>query len=235
MWKTHSFADSATMTAACAQAIIAALEAGLEQRGVASLAVSGGSSPAPLYRLLADTPLDWQNISVVLVDERWVEPDAPGSNERFLRETLMTGYAAKASFIGLKTPAATPLMGLAAAEKRLDAIALPFDAIVLGMGADGHTASWFPHAQGLDGAIAKGAGLLAAITAQQSEITGTHVERITLTKSALSGARRCALMIAGSAKAEALNAAMEPGPVADLPIRALLHDPGFTLDIYQAP
>lgn len=235
MWTLHEFASPDAMTEACAEAVLVRLQSALDELGQASLAVSGGSSPKPLYERLSGEKLDWADVSVALVDERWVNPGEAGSNETFVRQTLLQNYADDARFVGLKTDGATPADGLAAAMAALSDVPVPFDAVILGLGPDGHTASWFPHAAGLADALAPGAPLLAAVTAHASPVTGAHLQRITLTKAALKGARHLALMISGDAKAEALARALEPGPVEELPVRALLHDDAYHLHIYQAP
>lgn len=231
----HAFADADSAARALSGRIEAALRAALADRGQASLMVSGGSSPAPLYRRLSQADLDWRRVSIVLADERWVAPGAPGSNEDFLRATLLQGPAAAACFIGLKTPHARAVDAVATLNARLEAAPHPFDAAVLGMGTDGHTLSWFPQADGLDAALATDQGWAAAITAPESAVTGPYVERMTLTRAALAGVRVCALVIAGAAKRQAFDQAAGPGPVAAMPVRALMRDPDLDLQTYWWP
>ena len=165
-------ADKTAMAQALAEPITDALTAAIAARGQAVLAVSGGSTPEALYRALAGADLDWSRVTVVLVDERWVEPGETGSNESFLASTLMTGKAAAARLVGLKAPGETPIDGLADVTARLGHIAFPPDVVILGMGEDGHTASWFPRADGLDAALAETGSPVAAIRAKQTAVTG---------------------------------------------------------------
>lgn len=225
-------ADGEAMAASLTETLTADLARAIAERGEAVIAVSGGSTPAALYRRLARADLDWSLVTVVLVDERWVDPGEAGSNESFVRDTLLTGPAARARFVGLKTPDPSPLDAVDAVEKRLEGIARAPDVVVLGMGPDGHTASWFPRAQGLDRALTRNGARVAAIQAAQTDVTGPHIQRMTLTFGAIAGARRLVLMIAGRAKRDALDLALQDGPVADMPVRALLRDPALPLEIH---
>jgi 6-phosphogluconolactonase len=100
------------------------------------------------------------------------------------------------------------------------------------MGPDGHTASWFPRAQGLDQALSRNGAKVAAVKADETDVTGRHTQRMTLTLGAIAGASRILLMIAGSAKRDALERALQDGPVADLPVRAVLRARDLPLEIH---
>lgn len=231
----RTFDNGEAAAEALAAAVTRTLQAALAARGHASLIVSGGSTPAPLYRRLAATELHWALIDVVLADERWVEPGADGSNEDFIRRTLLTEKAAAARFTGLKSAGAQPADGLDATEARLKALPWPADCAILGMGDDGHTLSWFPQADGLDNALAPDDALCAAISARPSPVTGTLTDRITLTMGALNGVTLGALLIKGAAKRAALEKATLPGPVDEMPVRALLNHPDLELQIFWSP
>jgi 6-phosphogluconolactonase len=224
-------ADGEAMASLLADRIRDDLSRALLERGTAVLAVSGGSTPAALYKRLSGADIDWTRVTIVLVDERWVDFDAPGSNAHFIHDTLLQGAAAKAQFIGLKTAAETPLDARDEVEARLADIGEP-DVVVLGMGADGHTASWFPRAQGLDAALSMSGPRIAAVQAAQTDVTGPHTQRMTLTLGAIAPAERIVLMISGASKREALERALQDGPVADQPVRALLRARDLPLEVH---
>ena len=222
------------MAEALAREIAARLTAAIDERGRASIAVSGGSTPKPLYQRLSKMDLDWSKVTAVLVDERWVEPGQPGSNEDFVRDSLLQNEAAGATFIGLKTPGLKPADGLQTAEGRLADLPLPLDVCILGMGNDGHTASWFPHATGLDTCLGTDRALLAAVRAEPSEVTGDHLDRITLTRRPVAQSGVIYLMISGEAKHETLKQAVAGRDVSAMPVRTLLQDDALPLSIHWA-
>ncbi|KAA5802270.1 6-phosphogluconolactonase [Alkalicaulis satelles] len=233
--RLREFSSAASAADSVAHDIAAALEAGLRERDVAVFAASGGSTPRPVYQALSGIDLDWARIHVVLADERWVDPGEAGSNETFIRETLLHDRAASARLTGLKSAHDGPQAGADAINARLSALPRPFDAVVLGMGDDGHSLSWFPHAQGLDQALNAKGPLACAITAHASAVTGVHTQRMTLTRAALNGVRRADLLTSGASKRAALEAALAHGPVADMPVRALLQDQHLPLTISWWP
>ncbi len=220
------FGTVAQMNIRLAQLIADRLALSIAQNGRASLALSGGSTPRGLYEQLSHEPINWAKVEVTLVDERFVPPGHEASNEKLVRETLLQNQAAAAAFTGLKGTAQTPEGAAMIANKALGALARPFDAVVLGMGEDGHTASWFSGADELDDVLdPQSSTLCAPLNAPQSPITGANTSRLTLTLSALKEARLCVLTLKGAGKKEAYEKALKPGPVKDMPIRAILRMP----------
>ncbi|MEK6201693.1 MAG: 6-phosphogluconolactonase, partial [Desulfobulbaceae bacterium] len=132
------FPSSGLLVEALAKRICDILRDGIHRRGQVSLAVSGGSTPIPLFARLAETELQWNKVSVSLVDERWVEPESRDSNENLVRTWLLRHKAAAARFIPMKTRASTALQGEEACALLQREIPLPYDCLILGMGNDGH-------------------------------------------------------------------------------------------------
>ena len=163
----HTADGAETLARDLADITAARLRAAVSARGAASLVVSGGRTPAPMFRALRACELPWERVTVTLADERWVPADAADSNERMVRAELLQGAAAAARFVGLVNAAPTPEAGRAATDAALRAIPRPFDVVMLGMGNDGHTASLFPDAPALAAALAP--ALAAALAPGQPD------------------------------------------------------------------
>ena len=236
MVKEFLFEDRASLFATLAQHCREHLSDALNKNGAASLMVSGGSTPAPLYETLSLSDLDWEKISVALVDERWVEKDHSASNEALIERCLLTTHAKNAPFVGMKTQAATAAEGCSETEALYRNLPQPFTISILGMGSDGHTASLFPHAQGLSEALASGSDLLtAAIIARQSDVTGPNTERLSLTLAGLLKSERLILLLTGKEKLDVFRTAMTDGAVEDMPVRAILRQSKVPVELYWAP
>jgi 6-phosphogluconolactonase len=206
------------LAAALADTIAAAIRKRLEKDGAAAIAVSGGTTPVRFFQALSEEILNWSAVTITLVDERWVSADSPRSNAGLVKTNLLRGRAAAASFIPLANAATTPEDGQAGIEQAIRALHLPFAAVTLGMGNDGHTASFFPGGDRLAEALNPSAGQII----ETMHAPGAGEPRVTLTLPLLLAADTVAIQIEGAAKRAALDAAMQPGPVLDMPIRAVL-------------
>lgn len=225
------FASMEELAHTFAAEIAHALALAHAMRGLASLVVSGGRSPVKLFEALRVQPLDWGRVCIALADERWVEPTDPASNERLVRDHLLKERAAAARFLGLKNAAPSPDVGAVAAWETFARVPRPFDLTILGMGNDGHTASLFPGSPNLTRALnptaAAGCVGMWAPTPPQP--------RLSLNLSALLDSRRIALLIAGEDKWRTLEAARAPGPIEQMPVRAVLKQSVTPVEVLWAP
>lgn len=211
-----SFPDRATLMTAAADRLETALREGLEARGDACAALSGGATPEAAYRALAARDLPWPKISFGLVDERFVPPDHPASNEALLRRSLAPALAAGATLLPLFSAACTPAEAAQRADARYQT--LHFDIALMGMGADGHTASWFAGAEGLNEALDP-ASARAVVAVRAPQAAGA-ADRLTLTLGAVARAEHVLLLVTGEEKRRRLQSALadsgDAAPVAAL-------------------
>lgn len=211
----QEYPDRDMLYLALSQLIAEQLSDEVHATGRATLSVPGGTSPGPVFDLLSAVALGWDKVTVVLNDERWVPESSPRSNTALLRARLLTGPAAAATLLPLHADTPEPEAALAALS---DAIAphLPITVLLLGMGADMHTASLFPGADLLDRAFAPDAPLLLPMRAPTAP-----EPRITLTAPVLQAAQHIHILITGAEKREALARAQTLTP-AEAPVRAVL-------------
>ena len=214
---------------------VASIGGAIEARGRAHFMTSGGSTPGPLLDQLAGHDrFDWSRVSVGLVDERWVPLDHDFSNEALVRARLLRGAAGAAGLIPMKTPDASPFGAVADRNAAYAPHCSPPDFILLGMGGDGHTASWFPRSKGLEAALSPQNGeVVAAIDATGCPGAGANVHRLTLTGPAVTSARAALLLVFGEDKLDVLEHAQTADPL-DMPVRHAIDGLGDRLLIVWA-
>lgn len=227
----HIFENPSALAEALADDVGARLAAAIAARGAASLAVSGGSTPKAFFRSLSRRELDWSKVTVTLVDERFVPPENDRSNHRLVADNLLQDGAAEARFVPLYQAAETAEAAAAIASERTASLGALLDVVVLGMGTDGHTASFFPGGTRLEEALdpTTPRGVITM------EAEGAGDPRLTFTFSSLQDAGYLVLHIEGSGKKEVLAQAEASGDEAEMPIRAMLRRAASPLQIYWAP
>jgi 6-phosphogluconolactonase len=225
----HEFASSEALALALAGTVAKVLGDAIAAAGKATIAVSGGTTPGLFFRTLSREKLDWAKVTVTLIDERFVPEGEPRSNAGLVAANLLQNEAAAAKFVGLYSEAGNVQ---SAAQRANDAIAhraLPLDAAILGMGADGHTASFFPDANNLTALLDP---------ASKSNVLAVHAPsgvepRLTLTLPRIAEAGFVALHIEGAEKRRVLETALNDS--AHLPVRAVFERSRTPVQVFWAP
>ncbi len=224
----NSFASPDELAERLADRIAAILQGAVEQRGQATLAVSGGRTPERLFSALSRRDIAWGKIVVTLVDERFVPQSDSRSNARLVAEKLCVANAAAASFVSLYRPAANVEEAARFAELSVAGLPRPFDVVVLGMGADGHAASFFPDAPDLEELLENRnrGSVLPVVAASAGE------PRLTLSLQLLCAARFIALHIEGEEKKRVLREALEER---NKPVSAFFDHAENGVQVYWTP
>jgi 6-phosphogluconolactonase len=208
MQPTIEVIDPASFPGAVAEEIALILRDAIESRGSATIAFSGGKTPATVYRLLSRPPYSeeagWGKTKLFLVDERWVPSEDIQSNARMLRETMRTLLEPQASaedYISILN------REVAASEQGIPS----FDLLLLGVGEDGHIASLFP------GSDAMSSSAIVVHTERAEEL-----KRVSLGIQTILSARRIMVLLTGEKKADIAKRVLTKDSLsADLPARLL--------------
>ena len=224
----YSTNNSESLAEDLSQSIGEILTEAIKKRGRASIAVSGGSTPIPLFKEFSLLNIDWKKVDLTLVDDRWVDSKNTDSNELLVRTHFIKNKASKVNFIPLKNDSKTAKDGQKISEEMLKNITLPFDVIVLGMGSDGHTASLFPCSEELS----EGMNLNNLNCLISTSPKTAPYERLSLTARVIIDAKNVFLHLNGSNKLHTLESAMEYQDSSKMPIYTFLEN---GLSIYWSP
>lgn len=219
-------ADGEAVAQAAKRRVVELCEVAVQERGRFTLALSGGSTPRRLYELLATESLPFKKMFFFFGDERHVPPDDEQSNFRMAKEAFFSRTPVPAQNIHRIRG---ELLNAGDAAQRYEEtlrkfFALPdgefprLDCVLLGLGADGHTASLFPGTEGL---------LETKKWVIGQRVEKLQTERISLTPPMLNAARAVIFLVQGADKAEPVHAALEvQGPAEELPARVVQPAPG---------
>lgn len=206
-----------------------ALQEAIRLRGRAYAVVSGGSTPRYMYRLLSRVPLRWENVFLILSDERWVPVDSVRSNENLIRKNLMGNNACCAELLSMYRKDCSPESAAEIVSDLLNDFTEPLDTVVLGMGIDGHIASIFPGAPNLESAITG----QAPCTVQ--DLRDLAETRLSLSLPFLLKARQMNLLFFGEDKKRMFEQALLKDLPGDYPVAAILHRQEAPTNVYWAP
>ena len=208
-----TFESKAGLQAAAASWIASALTDAIARRGSAVFMGSGGTTPGPIYEELSNAALDWEKVQIGLCDERWVDVDHPASNGAMMQRTLLQNNAAAAEYTPMKVPGTDPFSAVDQVDDLYQDAGLT-DVMLLGMGPDAHTLSWFQGGRGYENAISPDStSVVAAVEAIQSDVTGPNLLRMTLTEPCVAYARNVLLLITGAEKKKVFESAPQDAPV----------------------
>ena len=223
------FENASALDIALSEKVAAMLAVSIEEKGSASLVVSGGRTPMGFFHLLSQQVLDWSKVTVLLADERWVDAGHADSNEKLVRENLLINEASQATYLALKNDAEQALDGEAECEAALAGLDT-FTVLILGMGDDGHTASLFPGSEALAEGLDMNSGRSCIA------VTPLHAphQRMSLTLPRLLNSQQIVIHISGPSKQEVLQQAQAGDDVMELPIRSILQQQQAPLSIYWA-
>ena len=226
-YEMHVFPSRAELAQKLAETIAGKLFDAMAARGHGFAAVSGGSTPALLFAELSEAAIDWGKVTVTLIDERLVPPTSPRSNARLVADKLLQGPAAAARFVPLYHGTDDGDEAAMLARTALGKLPWPLDVAVLGMGGDGHTASFFPDAADVAELLAADADKLVLPV----ESVAAHEHRLTLTLGKIVEAGFLALHIEGPDKRQVLDRALGGEK---LPIRAAIEASPRPVEIFWA-
>ncbi|MCX8727714.1 6-phosphogluconolactonase [Gilliamella sp. B2838] len=224
----NKYATSELLVEDLTSHIVNELTKAIQIKGQASIAVSGGKTPIPLFIALSEQNLDWSRVFITLVDDRWVDDTDDASNEKLVMTYLLQNKAKLANFIGLKNSCNNPFDGASITEKQLDKVPMPFDVLILGMGEDGHTASLFPGAANLAAGLDMKSGRkvigMTPLTAP--------LDRITLTLPTILNSHNIYLHLVGDSKMSVLEQAEQGKDINQMPVRAILQQDKVNVTIF---
>lgn len=229
----NRFTSSEALARQLADDLAGKMREAIDARGRVCIAVSGGSTPVRFFEELSKRELDWSKVRITLVDERWVDESDGASNAALVRRHLLQNRAVHAYFFSLKNKASDPVDGYMQCENGLHELMVRLDFAVLGMGADGHTASWFPNSDALPKCLDEASSAWCCPVTDEP----SGLPRMTLTWGLLSNCRQLYLHFEGAEKNQVFGKARaekERQHLSAMPVRAVLHQSLVPLNIYRS-
>jgi len=226
----HSFNTQYELVEMLSKSIAMKLKKAIYEKGKASLIVSGGSTPKPLFKRLSEMSLDWEKVNVGLCDERWIPSSHEESNEYLVKTHLLQGNAKKATFVGMYIEDTYMKDAEVLCGEKIKERLMPFDVLVLGMGSDAHTASLFPDNVKLNEAMdLDNKSVCIAI-----EPKTANYMRMSLTRQAILSAENIYLHFEGKEKLAVYREAVSGFDMYKMPIRSVIMQESKDVKVYYA-
>lgn len=226
----NSFLDENILVKELSSKIIEKLEEAISKNSKASLLVSGGNTPKLLFEKLSNIDISWEKITIALVDERWVDTTDQNSNEYLVKEYLLQNFAKKAKFVGMYIENKNIYDCETLCSKKYFEELYPFDILILGMGEDAHTASFFPNNEKLKEAFSiENKKLCISI-----EPTNAPYKRMSLTLSAILKSSNIFLHIQSEEKLKVFKEAIASKNIYEKPISAVLNQNSVDIEVYYS-
>lgn len=226
----NSFENREDLIQELSNNIIKNLQDAIEQKNHATLIVSGGSTPKPLFEKLRQSKIEWKKVTIGLCDERWVEPTHKDSNENFVKTYLLQDEAKEAKFVGMYIDKIDIKEADIRCTQNIRESLYPFDVLILGLGEDAHTASLFPDNPKLEKAFDLNNKDLC-IDIQPKD--APH-KRMSLTLSAILSASHLYLHFEGKSKLSVYQKAINSKDLYKMPIGSILHQEKKAVEVYWA-
>ncbi len=228
--RENIFTDKTKLELELAEEISQKLDLELKNKGEANLLVSGGSTPKKLYEILSNKKIDWKNVSIGLIDERFVATNTEESNELLIKNTLLKNKAADAKFIGLIFNINDYKENLNITISKHKPFYKSITCSILGMGSDGHTASLFPNFEEVytDDSIYGDKMII------NTKATSEPSKRISYTKAKILSSKHLFLYFNGKEKLDVFNSAKKNKNASIRPISAFIHQNINTLNVFYS-
>lgn len=223
----HFFLEQKELIDTLSSKIIDNLQEAILKKGSASLLVSGGSTPKPLFEKLSSVDITWEKVKIALCDERWIDKNHKDSNEKLVRDSLLVNFAKKAKFISMYQEYINIEDAQDVCSDIYEKELFPFDVLILGMGNDGHTASLFPNNIKLKEALETTKGFCICMKPDTAPY-----ERMSLTKTAILSATNIYLHFEGVEKQDVYKKVLEGASSNDMPVSAILNQDKKKIEVY---
>lgn len=208
--------------------ILSKLNEAILRKNEATILVSGGSTPIPVFEKLSFANLDWSKVTIGLVDERWVNSSHKDSNEKLVKEHLIKNKAANAKFSSLYIEGFEASEALKECSILNEKLVKSCDVLILGMGADAHTASIFPNKEETIEALnLANENYCVSMTPNDAPHT-----RMSLTLSAILKVQNIYLHFQGKSKKEVYDKAIKENDFIKSPISAVLNNKIKEVKVY---